>query len=272
MSIENKFTLIVNSSDGFEDCWYPYFTLLKKYWSDLDQPILLNTEFKDYSFSDLDIISSKVHVGITDRKLTWSECLIKAIEKVGTPLILYMQEDYFLEQTVNNNIILEFADLMLKDSSIKYIGLTDIGNCGPFKVYDYDERLSVVGNSKYRISTQAGLWRKEILLSYLRPEENGWMFEIFGTRRSKKRNEIFLTSNRDLYSKNNNPIITYEHTGIIKGQWHKAMPALFEKEGIDNNFDLRGIYRPKPILARKIETARKLLKSPIRFIKGMLGE
>jgi hypothetical protein len=267
----SNFTIIVNSSDGFEDCWEPYFTLLKKYWPDLNQPILLNTEFKNYHFNELALTASKVHAGTTDRKLTWSECLIGALQQVDTSIVLYMQEDYFLEQPVNNDFVVEMAEKMKANPSIRYIGLTDIGNKGPFKAFDEDRRLCIVGNQKYRISTQAALWRKETLLSYLRPEENGWMFEIFGTQRAKRRNELFLTANRAMYSRSHNPIITYEHTGIIKGQWHKNMPALFEKEGIKMNFELRGIYKPKSTIGRKIETSRKLLKNPVRFVKGMLG-
>jgi hypothetical protein len=270
--MKNKFTVLVNSSDGFEDCWSPFFILLKKYWSDLDQPIMLNTEFKTCLFDGLKIICSKAHNGVLDRKLSWSECLINAINKIETPLILYMQEDYFIEKPVLNNLVNEFAANMISDKEIKYIGLTDIGNRGPFSLYDRDDRLSIVGNGKYRISTQAALWRKETLLSYLKPEENGWMFEIFGSQRSNRRGELFLTANRGMFSRDNNPIITYEHTGIIKGQWHNAMPALFYKEKIEIDFSDRGIYIPKPVILRKIETGKKLLKSPFTFIKGMLGK
>ncbi|EOR94010.1 hypothetical protein ADIARSV_2844 [Arcticibacter svalbardensis MN12-7] len=263
--------MIVNSSDGFEDCWEPFFTLLKKNWPDFDYSLILNTEFKNYSFDGLKIVSSKVHEGILDRKLSWSECLIKAIELVDTPLILYVQEDYFIEKPVLKDTIDEFSRLM-EGGVIKYIGLTDIGNFGPFKNYEHDKRLVVVGNSKYRISTQAALWDKDTLLSYLRPAENGWMFEIFGTQRAKRRSDLFLTANRLMYSSKNNPIITYMHTGIIKGQWHENIPELFKKENISIDVSLRGIYKPKAFLRRKFETGRKLLNNPLRFIIGMLGK
>jgi hypothetical protein len=75
-----------------------------------------------------------------------------------------------------------------------------------------------------------------------------------------------------LFSRYCNPIITYEHTGIIKGQWHSAMPELFDKEKIGLDFSVRGIYNPKSVILRKVETGKKLLKSPFTFIKGMLGK
>ena len=42
------FTVLVNSSDGFEDCWDPFFKLFDKYWPNCNAPIILNTEKKTY--------------------------------------------------------------------------------------------------------------------------------------------------------------------------------------------------------------------------------
>jgi hypothetical protein len=104
------------------------------------------------------------------------------------------------------------------------------------------------------------------------PHENGWMFEIFGTLRANKRKDLFLTANRDLYSRYKNPIISYEHTGIIKGKWHPAMESLFTKNNINIDFSIRGIYYKKNILLRKIETINKLLKNPISIIISLISK
>lgn len=269
--LKNNFTILVNSSDGFEDCWDPFFTLFSKYWPEYKGKIILNTEFKDYKFKGLDITCAKSNWDSPDKKLTWSECLINALKTIETPLVLYLQEDYFIDKPVNNNFIIEVAELMTNYQKIKYIGLTDSGNYPPFYIWEKDKRLlQVSNNSKYRISTQAGLWDTLTLISYLKPTENGWMFEIFGTQRAKKKKELFLTINRELFSYSTNPIIAYIHTGIIKGKWHKKIPQLFEENNIKVDFSQRGYYSEKHWILRKIETTRKLLKNPIVFIRGML--
>ena len=265
MNTTFNLTIFINTSDGFEDCWNPFFILFNKHWPNCNYQILLNTEFKDYK-------CTKVHIGINERKLTWSECLIRGLEKVETPYVLYLQEDYFFETSVNVDIISSFLNKMNSIKDIKYIGLTDIGNCGPFKPYFEDNNLVEVGNNNYRISTQAAMWDKETLLSYVLPHENGWMFEIFGTIRSKKRSDLFLTSNRDLFSRYNNPIISYEHTGIIKGKWHVNIPKLFKSNEIEVDFNERGFYESKGIILRKIETGKNLLKNPILFFRGIIGK
>lgn len=268
----NKYySILVNSSDNFEDCWNPFFKLYKKYWNPSDVEVILNTEFKSgYTYQDLPIRCTMANAETKDRRLTWSECLINALQQVPTDLVIYLQEDYFIEQPVDNELINELIAMMQANQRIKYIGLTHFGNYGPFKHWPADHRLVEVLNTKYRISTQAGIWRKETLASYLKPEENGWMFEIFGTQRAKRRNDLFLTLNREIYNEQN-PTILYTHTGIIKGKWHKKMPALFRNHEIDIDFEKRGIYKEKPWLLRKFETGLKLIKDPILFYKGMRG-
>jgi hypothetical protein len=270
--INDKFTILVNSCDGFEDCWVPFFTLFEKKWKSCRSPILLNTEFKSFVHDGLSIKTSKSHQDTHDRKLTWSECLINALEMVDTSLVLYMQEDYFIQKPVQSGVIDDFVELMIKDSSIKHIGLTDHGSEPPFIEFNNDKRLCIIGQKAgYRISTQAGLWRKDALLSYLRPEENGWMFEIFGTKRAQNKKELFLTANRELYNLNQSEIISYVHTGIIKGKWHADIPRIFDENNVAIDFNIRGYYKEKPYIFRKIETAKKLVKNPIKFITGMLG-
>lgn len=272
MSTLNKYTLLVNSSDGFEDCWNPFFKLLTTNWPNFDLPVLLNTEFKEYSYPGLQLKCTKANSKNLERRLTWSECLIEALHQIETPYVLYMQEDYFIENPVKSELIEEFFHLMENNQNIKYIGLTHFGNCPPFKAWGKDNRLLEIGQkAKYRIATQAALWDKKTLLSYLRAEESGWMFEIFGTKRAQKRKELFLTVNRDLFNPQNGAIIEYVHTGIIKGRWHTAMVPLFRRNNISMDFEKRGFYKPQSTITRKIETGKKLIHNPKYFIRGILG-
>ena len=267
-----KYTILVNSCDSFEDCWAPFFTLFERKWKSCRAPILLNTEFKSFTYDGLSIKSSRVHQFTNNRRLTWSECLIRALEMVDTPLVLYMQEDYFLKNHVKADVIDDFSELMMQDIGIKHIGLTGFGSEPPFKQFKGDERLWVVGQkSKYRISTQAGLWDRDSLLSYLRSEENGWMFEIFGTIRAQKKKGLFLTVNREKYNSDKKAIIDYIHTGIIKGKWNPEIQSVFSQNQIVVDYKSRGFYKRKSYIFRKLEILNKLARNPLKFFKGILG-
>lgn len=261
------FTLLVNSCDAFEDCWMPFFTLLARYWTAEYPPILLNTETKDWSFGDLPIITSRVQQA-RDARMSWSQCLDAALARVQTPLVLYMQEDYFIEQPVDHATLERTAAMMLADPSIRHIGLTHFGAGQPLRP-DTRPGLSRIGRfASYRISTQAALWRTETLRSYLLEWESGWMFEIFGTVRSWKRNELFLTLDRAA----TRPAITYQHTGIVKGQWSRFVEPLFEREGIAMNFNRRGFYdATQGSLRRRLNLLRGVVGDPIAAAKSVIA-
>lgn len=262
------YTLLVNSSDGFEDCWSPYFTLLRRYWPDAGAPILLNTELKDWQYPGLRLSCTQVQQG-ENRRLTWSECLQRALARVQTPLVLYMQEDYFIDRPVHNERVLAAAAYMLQNPDVRHIGLTGIGTPGPHLPHAQTWLQTIKPRARYRISTQAALWRVDTLASYLVAEENGWMFEICGTWRARKRDETFLLLRHD--AANGGPAIHYLHTGIIKGQWLREIAGVFRDNGIEVDFARRGFYTPKHPVLRKLETARRLMQHPRHMLQQALG-
>jgi hypothetical protein len=259
-------TILVNSSDGFEDCWAPFFTLLHAQWPECSYPILLNTETKDWHFPKPNMRASRV-ASSEGNRLTWSECLIRAVDQIETPLLLYFQEDYFIERPIRKEVIDQAIKLMLSEPEIGHIALTKHGSFGPFEHYPVPGFSKIRQNARYRISTQAGLWRPDVLRSYLDSKENGWMFEIFGTWRAHKRKDLFLVA--DFGLEKGGPAIDYVHTGIIKGKWHPLISELFEKYGIEVDFSRRGLYSPPPALIRKWEVIRKLTQDPIHAARQL---
>ncbi|MBC7886424.1 MAG: hypothetical protein H7Z13_00945 [Ferruginibacter sp.] len=258
------YSILVNSTDKYSDCWEPFFYLFKKNWENVNADIYLNCENKSFSFDDLPIkfIRNKV----TD---SWSECLINAVENIKSPVILYLQDDYFLNARVDNALITEFVNLMMENREIKHIGLTKFGSPASPVEYPADNRLTYVKKkTKYRISLQAGLWDKACLRSYIMTDENAWMLEIFGSMRASKRNDLFLTISGAYYK--NTGVIDYINTGIIKGKWHTEIPKFFRQEGLDLDFSKRGIIDPhKNKFINKFQTLKKLLSKPYK-IKYML--
>ena len=258
MEYNKNYSVLVNSCDSFEDCWDPYFILFKKFWPKCDAKIYLNTEKKDWKINGLTINCTQVQNQYEER-LNWSECLLKALDKIQTPLVLYFQEDYFIHQEVRHELIRKCSEYMIDNPDVSHIALTKHCSHGPFLEHS-EEWLQVIRqNARYRICTQAGLWRVDALRSYLDPVENGWMFEIFGTWRAQKRNDIFLSAKWD--DSKGGPAIDYLHTGIIKGKWLQEIEEIFNKNNIIVDFSQRGVYKPKPKIIQKYEVALKLLEN-----------
>lgn len=260
-------TVFVNSSDGFVDCWAPFFHLLDRYWPQ-HGPVLLNTEKRDWPEAPPYVRCSQAALGEAER-LSWSECVIRGLRQIETPLLVYFQEDYFLERPVRHDVVAAAAEKMMADPTIGHIALTRHGSFPPFDPSPDPAYNTIRQRARYRISTQAALWRRDVLLSYLDPSENGWMFEILGTMRAHRRPDTFLSARYDEAA--GGPAIDYTHTGIIKGQWHPAMPALFAAHGIAMDFDRRGFYAPPPRLLAKLAVARKLAERPGHVIRQLLS-
>lgn len=268
---DEAFTVLVNSSDGYRDCWHPFFTLLARYWPTCPAPVVLNTLAVDWEHPAVPVRTTRVEA-VAGRRLTWSAALLAALDVVTTPLVLYMQEDYFLEAPVDDARVRAAAALMLHDPRIAHIELTLFPNRAPFVPWADDPAWTTVGaRNPYRLTTQAGLWRVDALRSFLHPEENGWQFEIFGTWRSRASRRLFLAPARD-----GRPApVPYAHAGVVKGRWVRSTVELLAREGVPVDASVRGYWEPSSRIAAKLETIRKLASRPDRlvasFVQGIAG-
>lgn len=269
MTPSRYYTVLVNSSDGFADCWGPFFALFARYWPSAPTPVLLNTERTNWHSATVDVRCTRIAAN-EHARLSWGECLLRALERVETPLVLYLQEDYFLEAPVRADRIERIAAMVIANPQISHVGLTTFGSGGPFQPSEFDGLVRVSDRAPYRVNTQAGLWRVDALRSYVRADENGWMFEILGTRRSWKRHDLFLTVDPGDRSVEQ-AVVRYTHTGIIKGRWHPAMPALFQAHAIEMDFSRRGFHRPSGRMRERMGTVAAVRKRPFKMIRGLLG-
>lgn len=258
-------TIFVNTSDNFEDCWIPFFTLFQRYWPECPYPIVLNTETKDFRYDGLDIHCSKVAIGEA-RRLSWSECLASSLDSIETPFILYLQEDYFLEGQVREDLISTFLE-ELRTGRADVIRIMECGGSGPWHPTENPLLWEVDQQAKYRISLQAGLWRKSTLRNHIRLHESPWQLEGFGSARARRKKETILCVNRDQFSRPDSEIFPYQPTGVVSGQWERQIvEPLFAKHGIEIDFTLRGFYdraakisNKRPIMDRLYDRLRSLL-------------
>lgn len=239
----NKYAILINTCDNYEDCWQAFFKLYSIYWPSCSATLYLNTEKKDFSFPGLDIVALKV--SDTDKRLTWSECLIRALDKIEDDIVLYMQEDCFIKAPVANELVEKYVQLMASDKSIDCIHLTDQAVV-PESKSSYDGLFEVKLKQRYRVSCQSALWRKDILKSYLRAHESAWHFEEFGSKRGAILKHNFYVVDPAVVKLDVFEIIPYIFTGIVQGRWMEEVVPLFSKHGINVEYSLRGFLKNAP--------------------------
>ena len=255
-------TVLVNTSDGFADCWGPFFTLMATFWPGCPYPIVLNTETAEHAHPAFRIRAARVGAG-SSRRLTWSECLARCLEAIETPYVLYLQEDFFLEAPVRQDWIETFLDT-LRAGEADVIRLMECGGSGPWQPTRDPALWRVDRNARYRIALQAALWRKSTLLGSLRPHESAWQLEGFGSARARRRRgETVLCAARDRFHGPGREIFPYQATGVVAGKWERAIvEPLFAAHAINVDFSRRGFYDPAvrgrrgPVLKRLADRAR----------------
>jgi hypothetical protein len=247
-------TVLVNTSDGYADCWDPFFRLFSDYWRNCPYPIVLNTETRDYAFAGLDITATKIASGAS-RRLSWSECLGRCLGTMSTPYVLYLQEDYFLESPVRGEWIENFLGV-LRAGRADVIRLMECDGSGPWHPTADETLWAVDQKARYRIALQAGLWRKTTLQGSLRQHESAWQLEGFGSERARRRRgEIVLAAARDRFHGPGLEVFPYQPTGVIAGKWERSIvEPLFAAHAIEVDFSRRGFY----------DSTERLVKPPLR--------
>src|SRR6266850_8558977 len=114
---DRDLTIFVNSCDSFQDCWDPFFTLFNRYWPTCNVNVLLNTEEATFQFKPISLENARVGLQTNGSRFHWSDCLKRALEKLTTPLVLYLQDDYFFDSRVGDHHILKLVELMRRDDS-----------------------------------------------------------------------------------------------------------------------------------------------------------
>lgn len=238
--LDNELTIFVNTSDNFEDCWDAFFKLFATFWPDCPFPIVLNTESKDYAYPGLNIHCTKVAQG-EKRRLGWSECLMRALDGIHTPYILYLQEDYFLEDSVRQDVISKLLG-EIKSGNIAAIRLSGTDGIGPFYPAGSPLVFEVDKKAKWRLSLQAALWNKAILRSLVRKHESPWQLESYGSFRTRGlREKICCVAESN--DKFDNGIFPYRPTGVVAGRWvREIVEPLFHKHHISVDYTKRGFH------------------------------
>lgn len=241
-------TVLVNSTDSFEDCWVPFFTLFSRYWPDNPFPIVLNTESKDFRFDGLDVRASGVgRFWKGEGRMPWSDCLIHCLDSIDTRYVLYLQDDYFLNGLVEQGLLEEFVGIM-EAENLPHVRVMELDRNAGHRQSNLHPLLWEIGSTaSYRLSLQAGLWDKVALRSLLVAGESAWDLERKGNLRSYSISKPFLCQNLDEFNAKGRYPVPYRPTGIIRGQWNaEAVLDLFQQHGIQVDWSQRGFYRPSP--------------------------
>lgn len=255
------------TSDGYSDCWPPFFKLFKKYWPECDAPIVMSTEYKEYSYPGLAIIPAKVssqHNVSPEKQPAWGQRMLWGLEKVQTELVILLQEDFFLEGDVNQNIIDDIVSYMKSHQDIRCFHFTPI-KAKPSKPSNIPNVYEISHNTSYRVSAQPAIWRTEELKTLIKENYTPWQFEVIGSKISGGQKKKYLMYDNNYVKLN--PIYPYIATGILKGKWNQDVIPLFKENDIQIDYSIRGFYKRESFIHQTVNALKWRLKLLWHLIK-----
>lgn len=255
MSKENL-ALFVASTDSYQDCWAPFFSLLARHWPQRSCPVYLGSETREFSDPSNTVVT--LRSGFRNPKTPWSDNIIAQLRQIPEPYILWTLDDLFLAGPVDELFILRKVEQM-QSASLPYVQLQPFGASRYYKQTEFDGIWEIAERYRYRLSLMSGLWQREALLSLLVPGENPWQTEIRGSVRSSARGlRLCSIQPVPLNAASSLPYPTIV-TGITKRKWNPAVEPLFRSAGLDVDLSLRGFHRELPTFLRKAQTLYYLL-------------
>lgn len=248
--MESNIPLIVSSCDKCSDLWQPFFYLVKKNWSGFDRKVYLCTDSKTFAYEEFDITCPlRMPSGST-----WSENLIALLKGIDEECVLLMLEDFWLKAEVDAIQLHQCEEIIKNDSTIGFICLIHQLDSSPDNLVSgkYPNLIEYGSKTAYRVTTQAGLWRRDYLLSLLRKHESAWWFEIFGSKRSRRSDYRSYVVDKSVFS--------YDDGGVLfRGCYVEEYIKFFKndkkiyinpKRRIDSKVNLMAEVKEKTILQK----------------------
>tara|TARA_B100000029_G_scaffold514148_1_gene615869 strand:- start:164 stop:919 length:756 start_codon:yes stop_codon:yes gene_type:complete len=225
LSKKYNLEILVISCDAYSDVWDVFFKSFHKQWINCPLKLNLLSNHKSYS-------SKKINTIKVGEDLSWSDNLLKGIEKLNYDYVLLLIDDVLFRSKISNDYFNQISN-WVNENKPNYLRL-----CISHQPDYFDELIGKIPKiTPYKTSTMPCIWKKAILKDLLKRGESAWDFEQKGSIRAYKYDGFYAVYNN---------FITYKN-GIIKGKWRRSLVKN------NNNYDLNVRDLSRPIMTFKEE-------------------
>lgn len=259
-------SIVIISSDGYEDCWDPFFKLFERNFENInDYELILSTNTKSYKHENL-----KIKTLQNGLDTAWSKRVQMSLEQCTYPIVMVMVEDFFLLSKFNGECFKQFIDLITNKPEVGHIRL--LYNQEKIKTIPTENPLidRIPSISKHRFLLLPGLWKKDVLCKYLVDFETPHIAEKMGNFRSWMRNDGFYCVSQKFLKENGRFYDCATSGAIIKGKWGKWLPERLKENEIKIDFKKRGFKTGESQKKAKLEVQLGMLKNPISTMKSLI--
>ncbi len=190
----NELTILISSCEKYSDLWDANLHFLEQNWPDRAEETLLVTDAPtDRCYPHVEILCAGVDKEFTER-------LAAALEQVKTPYLLFLLDDYFLTEKIDQEKLHQSVRFAAREK-IDYIRLYPASRhylhregAKPFPE-DPGFYLRDLREGEYKISLYPGIWKTEFMRRTLDRRLNAWQYEVSLTERAKELDAVCVISN-----------------------------------------------------------------------------
>ena len=222
--IYNDVSILVVGYDGYIDVWNHFFELMNKYWSERPKTYLATSELTPH-YDSVEVIPA-------GKNTEWSKRASVALEKIETPYVILMLEDFFISDYVDNDLVRASLKLVEENQIKFYQILVQLikQSWEKGKPYKGNKHIHIVPrNKKYGINLQAAIWNTDFLREKIGDGNyNAWKFEMnqLETENYNDKKIEYLIDDRN--------ILNITHT-IVQSQYLRS--AIRKMEKINHHID-----------------------------------
>lgn len=260
-------SIIIYSSDGYEDCWDPFFKLLKKNFPlDDSYEIILLTNKKKYQYPGL-----RIRTMANGLNTPWSKRLKIGINRANYDIVFLIGDDFFLLEKVNEDLFNQQLKLIIESSEVDHIRLLHKPNKFKSSPSSFPFLDKIDNKTKYRFLYAPSLWKKQSLLQYIVDFESPFMSEKMGTYRSRILRHGFYCMSDEFKEKNGNMYSCGTSGVIIKGKWAKWVEPVFKKNDLDIDLSIRGVREESEKKGSILRARMNQLMNPSSTFKSYIS-
>lgn len=255
-------TVVICSCDQNADTWDPFFKIFQDEWPDCPYPVVLNTESLSYDDPKMGIRSFRLYPH--GKSVAWGKRLIETLKRIETPYVLFLLDDFFLLDRVDEQAVLKCMKWMEDDPRIAVFSFQPtLGRNLPCGYEGFELRPQ---NGEYRLNCQAAIWRRERLIAFTRAHESPWEWELYGSIRSRRYRDLFFS-----VREGTPPVFNYyPGGGLHRGKWvPEAVHELFQKHNITIDPADRGFWDPQSDGGHKRSMGRGIINR-VHILKSIL--
>lgn len=239
-----RLAILMTSCDSYKDLWDPFYTCIERFSDPIPEySFYLNTEH-DQFISHPDGIQVETLNQKRQGNISWSRRMLDVLECISEQYVFLVLDDFFVCDTIRWDLFEEMLNKLDAEPEVASIQLygTRIRNANP-------EKYSLQNEPQYRIMERKGwkthfvptIWRKEVLMRWLRPWESIWAFEGYGSERARRWNypeKVYIVDNPPIYDY----LWIKDCSAVINGKWlgEPELLKFFEKNDIKVDFSKRG--------------------------------